>query len=517
MGQKLSYPSALALTALALGISADLLFYEQLPGISLPIFVALCLGVLAVLARVEGRPAAPYNRWLGLASIFFAILTAIRADPTLVAFNAIAALGLLLLQVGLFRGLNLATLPGGEYLVRPFVALGELCFRPFGPLIRGIGALLSRSERFSMLMPVGRGLMLAAPIVGVFTVLLMMADSVFASLVIQVLTLQLPIQLGDLVAHTAVVGGVTWVCGGALLVALRAEQAVSDQIGPPTFPKPWGLGCVEGMTVLVSIDLLFGGFMLIQAAYLFGGLDTLAQTRMTYADYARRGFFELLAVAALTLGVLWMLVRATRREATWQGPAFNAAAAILIMLTVGLLSSAFQRMWLYEQAYGFTHLRIYTHTFMIWLALALLLFLAALLANRPHWFSFGAFSSALVVMALLTLANPEAIIVRANVQRYLVTGAPELLGTASDPDAPVYREYRRNRELDTGYLTELSTDATPALVELLPALPIEQQAAIREKLVQQREWLEQIEAEGWQPWHLSRAQALAAIHSLAAH
>jgi Domain of unknown function (DUF4173) len=290
---------------------------------------------------------------------------------------------------------------------------------------------------------------------------------------------------------------------------------VSDQIGPPTFPRPWGLGCVEGLTVLVAIDLLFAAFMVIQAAYLFGGLDTLAQSDMTYADYARRGFFELLAVAALTLGVLWVLARATKRDEAWQAPAFNGASAILILLTVGLLTSAFQRMWLYEQAYGFTHLRIYTHTFMLWLAVALLLFLAALLANRPHWFSFGSFSSALVVLALLTLSNPEAIIVRQNVARYLETGTLDLVGSAAEPVEDSYSDYR-SRELDAGYLTRLSTDATPTLVELLPALPAEQQGAIAERLIQQGDWLQaEADGAGWPGWHLSRAQAGAAIQALA--
>jgi hypothetical protein len=185
---------------------------------------------------------------------------------------------------------------------------------------------------------------------------------------------------------------------------------------------------------------------------------------------------------------------------------------MLILLTLGLLGSAFQRMWLYEQAYGFTHLRLYTHTFMIWLAVVLALFLAALLAGKPRWFSFGSFVAALAVLAVLTLADPEAIIVRANVARYQQTG--ELAVGGEDEVESEHGRYQPSRALDTFYLAQLSPDATPALVELLPLLDAQARAEVRAGLEGQREQLEQVAQHGWPAWHLARMRALAAIQSL---
>src|SRR6185503_21096402 len=75
--------------------------------------------------------------------------------------------------------------------------------------------------------PVGRGLALAAPIVLCFTVLLMAADSVFASYVMQAVTITLPFDLTTLFGHAALTLAVAWICAGGLLVALASDTRSS--------------------------------------------------------------------------------------------------------------------------------------------------------------------------------------------------------------------------------------------------------------------------------------------------
>ena len=62
---------------------------------------------------------------------------------------------------------------------------------------------------------------------------------------------------------------------------------------------PLRLGAVEAATILLVVDALFAIFVTLQLAWLFGGRDTLAMTGLTYAEYARRGFFDLVIVAVL--------------------------------------------------------------------------------------------------------------------------------------------------------------------------------------------------------------------------
>jgi hypothetical protein len=96
------------------------------------------------------------------------------------------------------------------------------------------------------------------------------------------------------------------------------------------------------------VDLLFGVFVLVQFAYFFGGQDTLAAIGLTYSQYARRGFFELVAVSILTLGLVLWLNHTTMRQPGRENRLFIALSVILVALTSVMLFSASQRMLLYE-------------------------------------------------------------------------------------------------------------------------------------------------------------------------
>ena len=106
---------------------------------------------------------------------------------------------------------------------------------------------------------------------------------------------------------------------GRVLSELRGADLPEELRGPPEEHLVAGL--TDATRVIAApglyadvVDALFAAFMLIQGAYLFGGRDTLERTGMTFADYARRGFFELVTVACLALGFLWALALVARRE-----------------------------------------------------------------------------------------------------------------------------------------------------------------------------------------------------------
>ncbi len=521
----LRHPSRLLLAALALGVCADQLFYGRWLGVSAALFVALGLSALASLAATEERPPTRANLWLGGAALFFALCLAWRDAPALVALNLLALFGLLILLTANYCGDALTRLPGLRALAQLFVTPLEISVRPGPLLVQSAGKIRFERAQTRRLLPIGRGLLLATPVVACFTVLLMAADSVFASYITQLFSLKLPFDMSTLVGHLALIGLIGWGCCGGLLAALASDtrspfaqafetifgglaglvyaapasavaealpsEGATQRLDPAKRP-PLSLGWVEALTILIAVDLLFGSFIAIQSAYFFGGLSTLGRTGMTFAEYARRGFFELLAVACLALGMLCALAVATRRETRGQRRGFNAASAALIALVLGLLASAFQRMLLYEQAYGYTQLRLYTQGFMIWLVVVLGLFLGGLLRNRPRMFVLGSFVSALVGLALLNIANPDAMIVRENVARY-----------------------QADRKIDAYYLSELSADATPDLVEALRLLDGDTRATLVPALKDQHQVLVAAATEqGWPSWQLGRARAVAAIEGL---
>jgi hypothetical protein len=204
------------------------------------------------------------------------------------------------------------------------------------------------------------------------------------------------------------------------------------------------LGALEAFVVFFSVDALFLVFVAIQFAALFGGEAFLQSQGLTYSEYARRGFFELLWVAMITLSLILGLDYLTGRETSRQRITFLIGGGLLIVLSIIILGSAFERMQLYELAYGFTRLRVHPHVFMVWLALLLAAFLIMLIANRTRYFATAALVAVIGFSATLDIMNPDSFIVRQNLARYA-----------------------QGEELDVAYLGTLSADAVPDLLPLL--------------------------------------------------
>lgn len=152
-----------------------------------------------------------------------------------------------------------------------------------------------------------------------------------------------------------------------------------------------------------------------------------------------------------------------------------------------MLASAGQRLLLYEQAYGFTSARLYSHVFMATLAGVMVWFIACVWW-RPERFAAGAFVAMMIFVAALDVVNPDAFIVRQNVTRYVATG-----------------------NLDTEYLQSLSPDAVPQLTAALPLLGDGEQAAVQSILDDFRDRLAADEPAPWQSYHLGRARARDAL------
>ena len=494
MYTSLRSPIRLGLLALALGLAADRLFVGRWIGISAPLFMLGGLLALAALNRVEGQRFTGNSWLLGAGALLFAALLAVRDTPTLVLLNLAACSGLLMLLVASFRGVSLLQVPLLAAVMRLLLATAQIAFTPITLLVHVFQSLPVGRARLGAALPFLRGLLLALPLLLLFGGLLAAADSVFGSYMAQLFTWRIPFDPSEWFGHGLFIAATGWICAGGLTTALTLAPltqpglpAEGDTQRLHAEALAWRpLGLIEALTVLLTLDGLFAVFVAVQGAYLFGGMNTLDRTGMTFADYARRGFFELVFVACLALSLLLVLALLTRR-AVAQRRGFNSACVVMVALVLVMLVSAFQRMWLYEQAYGFTELRFYTHSFMIWLAVILVLFVVALLRNTMHRFIQGSLVTALVYVLALNLVNPLDLIVRANVASH-AAGAT----------------------LDVEYLGTLAADATPALVASLDQVDAESRAALQSYLAEHRLTLAQAAAEqGWPSWNLARARQYA--------
>jgi hypothetical protein len=443
--------TALLLTALILGFSADLLFYGKRLGISLLLFVLLFVAALYYLSRREQIAYARQNVWLILPLLFFASMVAVRANPFLNALNVLAVLTLLAFLVANFVSGRIHELQLSTTLLLPLYTAGRGLISPAPVLadsLKGQGTRI-RSENglVPVVMPLVKGGALAVPLLLFFALLLASADLIFADRLASVLQLA---RLGDLFRlawRGLVIVIISWLVAGGLAIALSRRQAAETlEENLSRLQRPFSLGFVESTTILVLINLLFLSFVAFQFRYLFGGEAQVQLAGYTYAEYARRGFFELVTVAVISLALILGLNWLTWRETKSQLRLFKILGSLLTLLVMIMLASAFYRMRLYEAAFGYTELRLTVTSFIVWLA-ALLGWFIGILWRWPGRFAIGLMAVSIGFVATLNMLNPDAFIVRQNMARYRVSG-----------------------DLDVSYLVTLSDDAVPELLANLAEL-----------------------------------------------
>ena len=116
--------------------------------------------------------------------------------------------------------------------------------------------------------------------------------------------------------------------------------------------------------IVCAIYLLFIG---LQGKYLFSAFAGIRPENFTYAEYARRGFFELCQIAALNL-VLLLGANLFSRKGKESSAVLRWLNVLLSVLTLLLILTAMSKMVLYIAAFGLTIKRVLTMVFMIWMA-----------------------------------------------------------------------------------------------------------------------------------------------------
>jgi len=319
------------------------------------------------------------------------------------------------------------------------------------------------------------GTALAVPPLMVFGALFMGADAVFRTLVWR-FVLAVP-------SHLVIVVFVAYAVGGYLRGLLFARER---KLNEWRRLLPISLGAIEAAVMLSLLDLLFLVFVLVQVRYFFGGSALVqATTGLTYAEYARRGFFELVAVAALVLPLLlfthWLLHAEDARALRL----FRWLAGIQIGLLFVIMLSALQRMRLYEAEYGLSEQRLYPTAFMAWLAVVFVWFILTVLRGHRERFAFGAMVAGFLLIAALHVVNPDALIARTNLARA-----------------------RAGQRFDARYAAHLSADAVPELVAGLGALDSQDRCTLAAALLER--WPPSAHP-NWRSWSYTRAQAGKAV------
>lgn len=424
----------------SVGVAGDSLLRVTPWGLNLVVLVLLtAVLVLGLFGRERQRMGRAQAVWFGVA-VLFGLLFGWRDSYSLRPLNVMAMIGASGLAFWLagqgrvnaggmvLTGLRLA---GGIALplIGAFQVICKWIIRTI-TVSRFIDAgLWSKVFRFVI------GLVITIPVFILFASLFAAADNVFRDL----LQMLFDFDLTDVIGHFFFIALFTWLAAG-IFFWLWPRQAGEETMEPAS---PHLLGKIETGVLLTALNGLFLVFIVIQVKYLFGGEALVQSTaKLTYAEYFRSGFFELLTVAALVLPLLLCCDWAWKEEES-KGRFRQLATCLLVQLGVVMLS-AFKRLALYLDAYGLTEQRLYAAAALCWLGFAAVWLGLTVLRDRRPAYAPGIVVAAFVVIFALNVMNPDATIAKHQLSR---------------KDA--------GKSWDINYLLSLSADAAPVFIQRL--------------------------------------------------
>jgi hypothetical protein len=428
----------LLVSAVALGVIGDLLFHGRPLGLNAGLFAAAFVLALATLLRIGRIPLHQGRRLMAAPLLLFAGLLAWHDSSLLLATNLLAVAGAVSL--------------GALRRTKDRVAAAEVTDYVVGAASAGASTFVGALELMEKDVPwqtlggrsrgrqgaaIGRGLAIGLPLLALFGGLFIAADAVFKSLLASAVP-----DVRHAWSHVLIACGIGWLAAGLLrdlLAAREEERLVGPAIAAIRRPSV-RIGVTEVAVALASLNALFLAFVAVQLRYLFGGQGLVeSRVHLTYAQYARHGFFELVAVALLVLPLLLGAHAIVRRRSRL----VQALSGLLIALVFVVMASALERMRLYQREYGLTELRLYATGVILWLACVFVWLAFTVLRGRPRAFAFGAVLAGFAATLALNVVNPDALIARTNLAR---------------------------PHVDAAYLGSLSDDAVPALLARLPSL-----------------------------------------------
>jgi hypothetical protein len=468
--------SNLARSILILGVSMvfgalfNYFFFDKLPpGIGFTLFIVAGTAAFFAISYYIKKPVRGDLLWLFPILIFFAGMVSVRSSPLLTALNVLACLGLMLLIMEV-------SVKGSLRAFNPLDYLKVLIpFKAIDPFIQTLASALSMRKHMSdqkNYTQIVRGLVITIPILLIFGSLLASADPIFQKYA-SLLTIWnfSEEDIGRIIVFIIISVAGTAFFSYSFFGKADEVQTQKEQSRP--------FGQIETAILLGSVNILFLAFIVIQITYLFGGESNIISQGLTYADYARHGFFELVAVAALSYLILIIAERVIEKNADTHSPLFRVLSTALILQVGIIMVSAFYRMWLYEEAFGFTTLRVYVHAFIVLLAIVFVCLLYKIVVeNKDSTFALRTFLAVAIFVVGMNFFNPDLFIAQKNLERFSATG-----------------------KLDTGYLTQLSADATPVLHRAFDATSGEMHYELGHEFYSR---LHPVKPSLWMQWNWSR-------------
>jgi len=471
------------LVCLALGILAERSFLNGKIGLSYPVFITVFYGVFFW----RYRSYSFTNKKLGL--LMVASIWLLSASFFLHSNMILYVMNILVIPVMVLIQLVLVTYPLANQWHRwPFVqklilTVGAAIAYVYRFLINAVklAARGLEESKSATIRKVLIGVAISFPLLFVIVNLLVSADQQFGNLIGTFPRWLLGLKIEEEVLRTIAITIYTLAIFG-LFQVLKTKQQLPAETPKQKEKMAWD--SVISLTVLTLLNIVYLLFVFVQFQYFFS--ETLKEG-YTYAEFARRGFFELLFVTMLNLLIISTIVSFVDKASKFTTLAIRALLSLLVIFSGVMLYSAFIRLFMYEEAYGFTFARVLAHSFMVFLLVILCYSFMRIWMERLSLVRFYIIS-AIIFYTLVNTVQLDTFVVERNIERYSETG-----------------------KIDIYYLNSLSYEGVEGLVELYKLNP--DHPGLSDLLLQRRQEFLDSE-ESWNMINMSRRSAEKAIMDL---
>jgi len=470
--------------AIILGILVDYLFYGKPIGISFFIFISIFIVFSLILVKKFRQKLTKIQYALLIPIILFSAMVFLRSSGFLTFFNVVGSLFLIFLLFVLFSNKDLYDFNLLKYFISPLSFLVKTFGRSARFIEENIKGIEAKKKFGSPeFRSVIRGIIISIPILALLIWLLASADIVFQRYLEKIWKISIN---PEIVLRILIVLVASYFFIGIFAKAFTNKKSESTLIENN---QSKFLGSIESSVVLGAVGLLFLVFIIIQFVYLFGGKEYVwgIEEYITYSEYARKGFGELIAVSIISFLLIYGIDKFGKRENLSQKKLFKILSGILVFEVFVIMTSAFIRLALYVDGYGLTFSRLSGFIFLFWLFFIFLIFLYKIFAEQKEThFIFSAFWLIILFWAGMNFLNPDAFITKKNIERYA-----------------------QGKQLDVWYFNRLSDDAIPEIVKIFEIgnEDIKSEAACN--LHQRKENLSKsIKTQGWQSFNLSKQRGL---------
>ncbi|WP_379134804.1 DUF4153 domain-containing protein [Paenibacillus sp. sgz500958] len=486
---------AALITAFLLAAVHQYLFFDKIPGVSYPIFVCLFYGYALYFAKARLRPFNWFSyTWLGAIALL-SLTYALFFNKFFFGLNFILIPGLVLLHMTYMLSVKRPSWSSFGLIGNALEHFFPQNLRHWVTALRIVkksGGGSIKDERKQVLVKVLIGLAISFPLLLIVISLLSSADGVFQNMLSELPKLLDKISFGEGVARFLWIFLLGLGCFGFIWGFLdtkiyQHKVEIKDELLSPQ-PVSLKIDPVILTTILVAINLVYVLFVVVQFSYLFGAWEGALPEGTSYAEYARSGFFELILVTSINFVILLLsLLGAEKGKAALQ-KIINILLYVLVGCSTVMLYSAYTRLALYEEVYGYTYIRFLVHAFMIFLGLLLIIAALRIAIERVPlakcYIVLG-----LVSYVLMNYIGMDRIIVNQNLDRYADSG-----------------------KLDTAYIVSLAPEIIPTLIDFSR----DEKGMLDEELRNQW-WDNAQETWKWQSFNVSRHRAQKALEDYFTH